>query len=152
MNNLSLLQELQHQIDSKIIPAKNMQFKILSYNGNTLRVSAPLSANANHHGTAFGGSLYSAAAVAGWALLRCKLAESELSGTIVVSKACMQYKAPVSDDILISARLLNPENITASLRYFVEHKKAKIEVLGIIEQDGTEAAKYEGSYSIKDLN
>ncbi len=152
MIDIQILQELQNKIDTEIQPAKNMQFKIQTYDGNYLQVGAPLTGNKNHHGTAFGGSLYSIAAVAGWALLRCKLHEYKLSGTIVVSKASMQYHAPVTKNFSISVCLTDPFRLQTSMQYYTENKSARFEVFGIIKQDDKEAARYEGSYSIKDFS
>jgi thioesterase domain-containing protein len=145
------LKQLQHIINNEIQPASAMQFNIRDYDGDTLRVSAPIAVNTNHHGTVFGGSQYAIAAVAGWALLRCKLHENELTGTIVVKSANMQYKLPVSDDFTIAVTLAEPHKLEESIQWYREKSSSNFKIKGLIEQHGKEAAVYEGVYSIKNL-
>lgn len=145
-----MLEELQNIIDTQILPAQNMGFKLARYDGTVLKATAPLAANTNHHSTAFGGSQYSLAAVAGWAILRCKLSESGLQGAIVVKSASMDYLRPVSSESFsINVQLTAPDELSASMLHLTETGSANFGILGIIYQNNKEAARYKGTYSIK---
>jgi thioesterase domain-containing protein len=147
-----MLDTLQAIIDNEIQPAKAMQFRISDYDGNTLSVSAPKAANTNHHGTVFGGSQYALAAVAGWALLRCKLHEHDLHGTIVVKSASMDYLRPVTSDVTITVELTEPEQLSQAMQAYADSGSANFTLRGLISQNGKDAARYTGTYSIKDLS
>ena len=49
-------------------PVKAMGIELRGFSGDRLQLSAPLAANVNDKGNAFGGSLASAMTLAGWAL------------------------------------------------------------------------------------
>ena len=54
-------------------PVAAMQVEVEGMRGDALRLTAPLSANVNDKGNAFGGSLTSLMTVAGWGLVTLKL-------------------------------------------------------------------------------
>jgi thioesterase domain-containing protein len=56
---------------------------------------APLAANANSHGTAFGGSLFSLAALAGWAWLTRYAVSHRLDADAVIQDGHIDYLLPV---------------------------------------------------------
>ncbi len=146
-----VLSRLQKIIDEEIQPANAMQFSIAGYDGDKLRIRAPLSSNTNHHGTVFGGSQYAIGAVAGWALIRCKLSEYGLAGTIVVKSASMDYLRPVREDFSITVEFVEPDGLAESMRKYQAERTANLTVRGCIEQRGRDAAHYRGIYSIKNL-
>ena len=63
-----------------------------------LRLRLPLQANSNHHHSMFGGSLYSAAVLAGWGWLHLRLQEAGIDGGVVIKDAQISYLLPVTDD------------------------------------------------------
>ncbi len=82
--------------------ASAMQVGVRAFDGETLTVHAPLAANRNHYGTAFGGSLYTVALVAGWGLARLLVAAP---ARVVVQSARADYKRPVNEDLTAIARV-----------------------------------------------
>lgn len=145
-----LINKLQKIIDSEIAPAQAMQFTLGDYDGTKLTVSAPLAVNHNHHGTVFGGSQYAIAAVAGWALLRCKLAEFDLHGAIVVKSAGMDYLRPVASDIFtISVQLDDEDSLQQSMDYFRDNQRANFKIKGEILQGAGVAAVYSAEYAVR---
>lgn len=145
-----LINKLQLIVDSEIAPAHAMQFSLGDYDGTKLTVSAPLAANHNHHGTVFGGSQYAIAAVAGWALLRCKLAEFDLHGAIVVKSAGMDYLRPVASDIFtITVQLGDEESLQKSMDYYRNNQRANFKIKGEIMQDAGIAAVYSAEYAVR---
>ncbi|HKJ94867.1 MAG TPA: YiiD C-terminal domain-containing protein [Gammaproteobacteria bacterium] len=74
-------------------------------------LTAPLSANHNHAGTAFGGSLYSLACLAGWAWLRAGLADRGLRPMLVIAEGTMRYLRPAHEDALRAVLRAEPETL-----------------------------------------
>ena len=75
---------LERTLHDEIPLTRAMDVRVAAYDGNLLRLTAPLSPNVNDKGTAFGGSLYSLAVLCGWSLLHLKVKEAGLSYNIVI--------------------------------------------------------------------
>ncbi|HEX3912886.1 MAG TPA: YiiD C-terminal domain-containing protein [Steroidobacteraceae bacterium] len=90
---------LQERIDREIMLAKPMGIIVESANDSAMVLRAPLAPNANHKGTAFGGSLYSLAVLTGWAWITRFLAERELDAEAVIQRSSMHFLAPVHGEM-----------------------------------------------------
>lgn len=93
---MTAAQALEQKIRNAIPLSDAMQFTIKVLNHDEIQVSAPLEPNINVHGTGFAGSIYSAAILTGWALCTHVMDELELEGDLVVAKAEISYRAPVT--------------------------------------------------------
>lgn len=80
-----------------------LEIKIERLTDESCELSAPLSANHNHKGTAFGGSLYNACVVAAYALVYSKNAKAELD--LVIRDANIHYIGPVDKDFRVVAKI-----------------------------------------------
>lgn len=90
----------------KLIPiTRQLGIKVVSYDGERLKLGAPLAANINHQGSVFGGSLYSVAALAGWGLLQLKLTELNLDCETVIAEGTVSYLKPMLQDFVCTAAL-----------------------------------------------
>jgi thioesterase domain-containing protein len=76
-----------------------MQFSIDHLQLDEIRVSAPLPPNINIHGTGFAGSIYSLAILTGWALCTHILDDQAIDADLVVARAEVAYRAPVTGDL-----------------------------------------------------
>lgn len=123
------LQEIQNIIDHKIGPASALGFKVSKYNGQQLSLQAPLERNLNHHGTAFGGSLFSLAAVCGWGFVLLKLREQDLHGLIVVKSSSVDYLAPVNGDLSVTCGA-DGASVTEFIQAFKTKGRARLLVQG----------------------
>ena len=90
---------LQERIDREIMLAKPMGVIVESANDSGLILRAPLAPNANHKGTAFGGSLYSLAVLTGWAWLTRFLATRKLDAEAVIQESRMRFLKPVHGEM-----------------------------------------------------
>lgn len=99
MDNELLAGYLESTIVAKIPLAREMQVRVAGYDGNSLVLQAPLAPNVNDKGTAFGGSLYSLAVLAGWGLLSIKLKEENFAGEVVIHESKVSYRLPVTGDL-----------------------------------------------------
>jgi thioesterase domain-containing protein len=90
---------LQCRIDQEITLAKPMGVLVESAQDSAVILRAPLALNSNHKGTAFGGSLYSLAVLAGWAWLTRDLASRELNADAVIQESSMRFLIPVHGEL-----------------------------------------------------
>lgn len=90
--------ELEALLYREIPLCRALQVRVEHWADGELRLVLPLEANANPHGTQFGGSLYCAGLLAGWGWLHLRLAEVGLAGAVVIREAQISYLSPVTAD------------------------------------------------------
>ena len=100
----SALDALQAQLLA-MPPARAMQLRITAGHGDRLRLEAPLAANVNDKGTAFGGSLVSLMTLAAWGLAALRVEQAGLSAEVYVADSQVRYLAPLRDDLVAEAWL-----------------------------------------------
>lgn len=89
------LADLQNLLYREVPISRHMGIAVDCYDGGSLTLNADLEPNINIHGTAFGGSLYSLAALCGWSLLRMRLEDLSLQAKIMLGSARIDYRQPV---------------------------------------------------------
>lgn len=142
------VQEIHDIITGNLGPAQALGFAVDDYNGKRLSLSAPLERNLNHHGTAFGGSLFSLAAVCGWGFVLIKLREADLHGLIVVKHSSVDYLAPVTGDLAVNCGT-DQETVTAFLNTYREKGRARLTVEGVAPgKDGEPALRFKSTYTV----
>lgn len=85
-------------------PVAALQPRIVDWRDGVLRLGAPLDANVNDKGCAFGGSLSSLMTIAGWGLVFLQLADAGLEADIYVADSRIRYLKPVYEDLQVVAR------------------------------------------------
>jgi thioesterase domain-containing protein len=93
------IEYLQERIDREIVLARPMGVIVESADEAGIVLRAPLPPNANHKGTAFGGSLYALAVLTGWAWLTRYIASAEINADAVIQKSSMQFLLPVKGEL-----------------------------------------------------
>ena len=96
---MNAAQKLEAKIRGTIPLSEAMQFHIAALGLDAIEVSAPLPPNVNIHGTGFAGSIYSVAVLTGWALCTHILEEMQVDADLVVARAEIRYRAPVTGDL-----------------------------------------------------
>ena len=86
-------------------PVAALRLRIAGYDGARLALRAPLAANVNDKGCAFGGSLASLMTLAGWGLATLQLQAHGLDAAVYVADSQVRYRAPLYDDLDASAWL-----------------------------------------------
>lgn len=97
-----------------------------------LRLRAPLSANLNDKGCAFGGSLTSLLTLAGWGLISLRLAEAGLAADVFVADSEIRYRAPLYGDLEAVAELVEGESWDSFLATLRSRGKARLAVLATV--------------------
>jgi thioesterase domain-containing protein len=128
--------------------ARHIGVQVLAWDGHSLVLGAPLDANSNHKGTAFGGSLYSLAVLAGWGVLLLELEARGIDAEIVIQACAVDYRMPVTGDFTARAVAPDRAQIERCVRMFNRYGKARIEIATVIERQGLEAVRMRGTYVI----
>jgi len=138
---------LQGLIDAEIALARHIGVLVESADDDKLVLRAPLAPNANHKGTAFGGSLYSLAALAGWAWTTRYLAVHAVSADAVIQESNMQFLLPVHGEL--RAHLVAPAaaDIDKFHRMLERARRGRIRLRVQLRDDTTVAALFEGSFA-----
>lgn len=143
-----ILEELFY---TRIPLTKSLGLRVTQYaDGNLLVLAAPLKPNINIHGTAFAGSVYSVAALAGWGLLYLKLTDENLSGDIVIVKGGIVYSIPVRDKIEARCRFSDQSQFKRFRDTFSKKGKARIHLRSEVLSGSVVAASYDGDYFVSD--
>lgn len=137
-----LLPPLQSTLDA-MPPVAAMGIRIAGYADGVLRMQAPLAANVNDKGNAFGGSLASVMTLGGWALVSLRLALAGHDAEVYVADSSIRYKAPVYTQLQASARAAPGQDWEAFLALFAKRGRARMTVHAEIEGG---AAELEGRF------
>ncbi|MDH5823308.1 YiiD C-terminal domain-containing protein [Luteimonas sp. RD2P54] len=100
-------------------PVAAMRLRIAGYDGECLRLHAPLAQHVNDKGCAFGGSLVSLMTLSSWGLVSLRIREAGLQADVFVADSSVRYLAPLYADLESESRLapdLRWSDFTATLR------------------------------------
>ena len=146
------MQELA-QLDrlfSAMPPVAAMAIRAEAFDGDVLRLGAPLAANVNDKDCAFGGSLASLMTLAGWGWLMLKCAEAGVVADVYVADSHLRYLAPVHADLEADAGLGEGEDWPAVLRCLAERGRARVHMQAqVAGADGAPAATLKARYALK---
>jgi thioesterase domain-containing protein len=124
-----------------------MGVQVESSDPGGLVLRAPLDLNANFKGTAFGGSLFSLAALAGWAWLTGYLAGADLDADAVIQSSTIRYLHPVRGGFRAVLAAPAPDRVGRFRRMMDRAGRGRID-LGVDVFDGaTLATCFEGTYA-----
>jgi thioesterase domain-containing protein len=123
-----------------------MGLKVAGYDGNAVRLWAPLEPNLNHRQTAFGGSVSALGILAGWTLLHLKFEESGERAQLVIHQSGTEYIGPVETDFTAVCAMPPGPAWAKFERAFRRHGKARLQLEAVIEVNGRILARHAGSY------
>lgn len=128
-------------------PLVSMQMSLQRFDGERLHVQAPLSANVNDKGSAFGGSLSALMTIAGWALATLKLKQVGLEADVYVADSTVHYRKPLLADLHAEAWLAPEADWNEFIEAFRRRGKARALLLAqVLLPDGGVAAELSGRY------
>lgn len=123
-----------------------MGLKVTGYDGQSVRLWAPLEPNLNHRQTAFGGSVSALGILAGWTLLHIKLGESGDRAQLVIQHSETGYMGPVDRDFTATCGMPGTREWARFEQAFQRYGKARIPLESLIEAGGQVLARHKGSY------
>jgi thioesterase domain-containing protein len=141
---MSLVEQIQELLHTKIPITRAMGVKVEDYDGERLVLSAPLGANVNHLGTAFGGSLNALMVLSGYGLLWLELQEAECH--IVIRESSISYERPVRGELRATAVRPQAEALAEFKKTFREKGKALIALTVTIEDEGITCVRFRGTF------
>ncbi len=116
--------------------------------GAEVVLAAGLAPNSNHKGTAFGGSLHSAAILAGWAWLWAYLRQSGQAGQIVIQKAQAEFILPVEAGFTAHCQGASAKDLER-LRAMLSRKgRGRVALACTVESAGKVCMRFEGEYVV----
>lgn len=141
---MSRARQIQELLHSKIPITRAMGVTVEDYDGERLVLRAPLDANVNHLGTAFGGSLNALAVLSGYGLLWLELQDTGCH--IVVRDSSISYERPVTGDLRATCVLPDAEIMEDFKRTFHQKGKARVSLSASIESQGVIAVRFNGTF------
>jgi len=139
-----LLKQIQDVLHTRIPITRIMGVRVEDYDGERIIVTAPLSQNVNHMGTAFGGSLNTLAVLSGYALLWLELQDDECH--IVLRESSISYERPVRGELRAICVRPEKEALQQFKQAFLQIGKARISLSATIEDDGITAVRFKGLF------
>ena len=140
--------KLQTVLSEEIPITQAIGVKVENISLNSVELSAPLENNINHKSTAFGGSLYSIAVLAGWSLLYTQLANNNINAHIVIQESNIKYLLPVASDIHACCQISDQQEIEKLIKVFKRKGIARLNLVTEILQHNKLAVLFEGKYVI----
>jgi thioesterase domain-containing protein len=138
---------LQQRIDREIMLAKPMGIIVEAANDARLVLRAPLAPNANHKGTAFGGSLYSLAVLTGWAWLTRFLATRNLDAEAVIQESNMRFLKPVHGEMRACIDTPADADIDKFQKMLVRADRGRIRLQVKMHEGSTLATVFDGLFA-----
>ena len=129
----------------KIPLARAMGARVERLDADGLVAAAPLSANVNHMGTAFGGGLQALATLAGWGVTLVASGD-DVRYRVVVRLARMRFIAPVTGDLVARARWPGDEEARAFRERLETRGRARLEVRVVFGPDEAPEGEFRGEF------
>ncbi|WP_149195156.1 YiiD C-terminal domain-containing protein [Luteimonas suaedae] len=86
-------------------PVAAMHVRVAGYDGERLRLHAPLARHLNDKGCAFGGSLVSLMTLSAWGLVSLRVQQAGLQADVYVADTEVRYLAPLFADLEAESQL-----------------------------------------------
>ncbi len=147
LDRQDLTRTFEQELLADIPLARAMRLRVADWDGDHLRMAAPLMPNINDKGCAFGGSLASMMTLAGWGLIVLKLRSLDRACDIYVQDSTIRYLAPVWADFTAEARLGDGESWDTFLRLLGERGRSRLRVVcRVPSAEGTDAVTFEARF------
>lgn len=129
-------------------PVAAMGIHGAGWDGQRLRLRAPLAANINDKGTVFGGSMASIATLAAWGLLTLRLGGEGIKAEVYVADSQLKYLRPLVADLAAEAWLDEGTDWDTFLRSYRERGRARAQLVArVTDPDGGVVAEFTGRFA-----
>ena len=120
--------------------------KVVAFDGEIIRLAAPLQPNLNHRHTVFGGSIATLGILANWTLIHLKLETEDLHPRLVIQKSYVDYIEPIDNDFEAVAQIPDKAIWERFKKMLTQKGKARIAVRSEIQLNQRTVAIHEGAY------
>jgi thioesterase domain-containing protein len=138
---------LQGRLVGEFALARHIGVVVESADDAAVVLRAPLAPNANFKGTAFAGSLYSVAVLAGWAWVTRYLAARDVAADTVIQESNVQFLAPMQGELRAVAAAPSGEQIDKFRKMLQRAGRGRIRLRVDIHNDRTLATLFEGVFA-----
>jgi thioesterase domain-containing protein len=148
MSNAQLthLESLQAFLTARIAPARALGVTVAATEPVT--ISAPLEGNLNDKGTGFAGSLFSVAALAGWALVTRWCATEPIDAEVVLQSSRVRFLAPARGEFRAIAPELPEKQRQKLTRMLARSGRGRAEVAIDVKCDEAVVMSFTGVYAV----
>ena len=123
-------------------PVAAMGVTIAGYDGDALRLHAPLERHVNDKGCAFGGSMASLMTLAGWGLLSLRVRAAGLAAEVFVADSSVKFRQPLYADLAVEAWRDEDDAWDAALEALRAQGRARVFIAACVRgPDGVVAAE-----------
>ncbi len=146
MSETDLVARIQELLNA-MLPVAALQPRLAELADDRCDLHAPLAANLNDKGCAFGGSLVSLMTLAGWALVTAWLERRGIQAEVYVADSQVKYRAPLYDDLDARAQFAEPLIAAAVLQELADRRRVSFQVRAEVRRsDGRVATGMESRY------
>jgi thioesterase domain-containing protein len=139
---------LRRRIHDEFPLARHIGIGVEQVADDRLVLSAPFEPNANHNGTAFGGSQFCIAVLAGWAWATCYLAARHVAADAVIQESSIRYLAPARGPLRAILQPPPPEGVEKLRRMLRRAGRGRIR-LNVDVHDGAElVTQFHGVFAV----
>jgi len=149
-NTNTTLAAFNQEIRAKIPVVAALGIEFTQFAPNQVKLKVQFEPNRNHVNTVFGGSLYSACALACYGLFRA-MAESSgfTEDFLVIQEGDIKYRKPVTGDFEVIADPQAHLDLTKFLESVQRQKKGRLPLEARVLQNGQECALFTGIYVMR---
>ena len=141
------LQLLQSQMLT-MPPVAAMAISVDRMDEQGLHLLAPLAANVNDKGNAFGGSLASLLTLSSWSWVSLQLEAAGLEADIYVADSQLRYRLPVYEDLHAVANVAADQDVDAFVAMLRRRGRGRISMQAkIVLASGGVAAEFDGRFA-----
>jgi thioesterase domain-containing protein len=124
-------------------PVAAMQLRIAGFDGDCLRLQAPLVHHVNDKGCAFGGSLASLMTLAAWGVVSLHIQGAGMEAEVYVADSQVRYLAPLWGDLEAEAQAAPDVDWHGFLATLAERGRARTELVARVAlPEGGDAATF----------
>ena len=138
---------LQGRIVAEFALAKHLGIVVDAADDSTVVLRAPLALNANDKGTAFGGSLYSVAVLAGWAWTTRYLAARGLDAEVVIQESNVRFLTPCKGELRARAAAASAAQIDKLFRMLKRAGRGRIALRVEVGHGSRVFASFDGVFA-----
>lgn len=143
---LTDLDSLKAYLTARIAPARALGVRLEAVDPVT--ISAPLESNLNDKGTGFAGSLFSVAALAGWALVTRWCATEPIEAEVVLQSSTARFLAPARADFRALAHEPPAAQREKLLRMLARSGRGRVEVSVDVKCHEALVMSFTGVYAV----
>lgn len=140
------LDRLEQLITEKMPITQHLQFSLSAGEGNEIIASAPLQANLNHMGSAFGGSISMLTTLTGWAMVHTLLDEMRHQAQILIQEGDIEYLQPIREDLRVICERPDASAVERFQQMLDRWGRARLELQCKVYEAGERAVTFIGQY------